>query len=132
MTIASMSLPMFFGATPPIFRNAKALRSRTTRAERSLWVQLRKNRFHGFRFKRQHPISCFVADFYCHEGKVVIELDGISHSCSADYDSKRTDIIKEFGLRVLRFKNEDVFCRLDFVLDEIEAMLKCDPPTTHP
>ena len=123
---------MFFGATPLIFRNAKALRSRTTRAERALWVQLRKNRFHGFRFKRQHPITGYIADFYCHRAKLVIEIDGESHKSCIDYDKNRTEVMVELGLKVLRFSNEDVAQRIEIVLREIELELHRSTLPTAP
>ena len=73
-----------------------------TEAEALLWTRLRKNQLHGFRFKRQHPIADYIADFYCHEAKLVIEVDGKYHDAREQklYDEIRTKVIISFGLRV--------------------------------
>ncbi len=74
------NLNMFYGATPPIFEKAKILRNNMTRHEKLLWDELRNNRIFGLRFKAQHPIDTFIADFYCHKLKLVIEMDGQYHN----------------------------------------------------
>lgn len=70
---------MFYGATPIIFERAKILRLNLTESELLLWYKL-KERFPGYKFRRQHPISRFITDFYCHKLKLIIELDGLIHS----------------------------------------------------
>ncbi|GAB4246991.1 MAG: hypothetical protein Tsb0034_26070 [Ekhidna sp.] len=70
---------MFYGATPSIFEKAKMLRQNMTRQELILWKELSANKLLGLRFKAQHPIGNFIADFYCHKLKLVIEIDGDSH-----------------------------------------------------
>lgn len=116
---------MFYGASPKIFELAKDLRNRQTEAEIVLWERLRLNRLEGYRFKPQHPISNFIADFYCHKAKLVVEIDGDSHNSESQvtYDDNRTRVLGEFGLTVIRFKNEDVLQRLDFVVEEIKKNL---------
>lgn len=69
---------MFYGASNIIFKNAKALRKRQTDAERLLWQQINEKKL-GVKFRRQHPISFYIVDFYCHEVKLIIELDGGIH-----------------------------------------------------
>lgn len=69
---------MFFGASPLIFENARQLRNKQTAAEAILWASL-KQYFPALRFRRQHPISIYITDFYCHKLKLVIEVDGLIH-----------------------------------------------------
>lgn len=71
---------MFYGAKPHIFEKAKELRNNMTEAEKLLWGKLQKNKIMGLRFKAQHPIDIFIADFYCHKLKLVIEVDGGIHN----------------------------------------------------
>ena len=95
-----------------------------TRAEEILWKQLRGSRFNGAKFRRQIPFDRYIADFYCHAAKLVVELDGKQHEWFADYDAGRTAVIENFGVRVLRFTNAEVCEDLDSVLSRIEAELR--------
>jgi very-short-patch-repair endonuclease len=61
----SVEYPMYFGATPDIFKKAKELRKYETEAEKILWEKLNRNQILGLQFRRQHPIDRFIADFYC-------------------------------------------------------------------
>ena len=119
---------MFYGAKPGIFRNARDLRGRETTAEKILWEKLYKNRLLGFRFKRQHPELHYIVDFYCHKAKLVIELDGDSHANQVEYDKERTLVMEGLGLKVIRFKNEEVFHDMDSVLKIIEAEVRHRSP----
>ncbi|HEU5290587.1 MAG TPA: endonuclease domain-containing protein [Cyclobacteriaceae bacterium] len=116
---------MFYGASPKIFEMAKELRNRLTEPEKILWEKLRLSKIDGYRFKAQHPISEFIVDFYCHKAKLIIEIDGGYHNKSEqrEYDLNRSNILNEFGLRIIRFKNEDVLNRIDFVIEEIKRNL---------
>jgi very-short-patch-repair endonuclease len=102
---------------------ARALRKQMTRAEDILWAQLRGSRFNGAKFRRQVPIDRYVADFYCHAVKLVVELDGKQHEWFADYDQERTEALERLGVRVVRFTNAEVCDDLDAVLDRIGAEL---------
>ncbi|MFC2136792.1 endonuclease domain-containing protein [Bacteroidota bacterium] len=101
---------MFYGAKPAIFEKAKLLRDNMTEAERALWISLQKKKIMGFRFKPQHPIDKFIADFYCHKLKLVIEVDGGIHKIAdnKEYDIGREAELNEFGIMVLRFSNEEI------------------------
>ena len=116
---------MFFGATPGIFSNARELRNRETAAEKLLWERLKNNKLNGFRFKRQHPILTYVADFYCHKAKLVIEIDGSYHKRKRqkNYDKYRTQIMNELGLTVIRFSNFELQENPDLVIEQISAHL---------
>jgi predicted helicase len=100
----------------------KELRSNATPAEATLWKSLQKNQLQGRKFRRQHSIGNYIADFYCSEEKLVIELDGAEHFTSqgSAYDAKRTEFMNQYGVRVLRFENKDVFESLDAVLKVIQ------------
>ena len=103
---------------------ARALRRQATRAEAILWAELRGSRLHGAKFRRQVPIDRYVADFYCHAAKLVIELDGRQHEWFAEYDSARTGIIESHGFRVVRFANQEVCEDLESVLARIGAEIR--------
>jgi transcriptional regulator len=108
---------MFFGSPPVIFENAKKLRENLTFAEEKLWSFLREKQL-GVKFRIQHPISRFIADFYCHELKLVIELDGGIHEKeeNKELDKNRDGEMKELGLKILRFTNQDVIENIQDVL----------------
>ena len=116
---------MFYGASPKVFELAKELRDRLTESEKILWEKLRLKRLNGYRFKSQHPVAGFIADFYCHKAKLVIEIDGVYHNSKSqsEYDANRSSVISEFGIKIIRFRNEDVTDRIDFVLEEIKRNL---------
>ncbi len=117
---------MFYGAIPILFEFAKKLRNNQTEAESHLWNYLRGNKILNVRFKRQHPIFYFVADFYCHQAKLIIEVDGGYHKVPEqyEYDSNRDSDLEKFGLKVLRFTNERVFSDTEKVIEEITEEVK--------
>ena len=119
---------LFYGASPEIFKRAKELRKNTTPGENNLWTILRKKHFEGYKFRRQHPIFKYIADFYCHELKLVIELDGGIHLNpeQAEYDRGRTLQLNELGIEVMRISNQEVWDDIDEVsfkiLDKISRI----------
>ena len=127
-------------ATP--LQTAKRLRQRMTRYEKCLWRQLRAHRFKGYKCRRQHPIvyqvfgnqiSFYVADFYIASKKVVIELDGKHHQFSdqRQYDNARDKMLNEFGIKVLRIRNEELK-DLEAVLTQIEYFLEAKEFSSPP
>lgn len=100
----------------PVARN---LRTTMTEAERLLWARLRRKQLAGLRFRRQHPIGRYIADFYCHEKKMVIELDGVVHENTIEYDYLREKFIKAGGYTVLRFTNDEIEHSIEMVLQRI-------------
>ncbi len=104
---------MFYGSSPIIFANAKRLRNEQTSSEIIFWSLL-KQHFPKFRFKRQHPISNYIADFYCHKLKLVIEIDGSVHENDEVKinDKLRDEFMQSLGLKIVRFTNEAV-CQYD-------------------
>ncbi|WP_414566109.1 MULTISPECIES: endonuclease domain-containing protein [unclassified Anabaena] len=101
---------------PDKMQRAKELRRQMTPAEKILWQYLRGNRLNGLHFRRQQIIDGFIADFYCHAAKLVIELDGKIHEQQAEYDAERDKVLSARGLRFLRIKNELVQQELAQVL----------------
>jgi len=113
------------GANPSTHQHAKELRGRTTEAEQKLWALLRNRQLKGKKFRRQHAIAGYVADFYCHEAKLVIELDGNIHTTreAKAYDHSRTVLLKEMGITVLRFWNSELITDPAKVLQTISDCL---------
>ena len=103
---------------------ARGLRKHQTKAEDILWERLRGSSLHGAKFRRQVPFNRYVADFYCHASKLVVEIDGKQHEWFADYDAVRTEVIEAMGVSVIRFTNEEVNDNLDSVLARIHAALR--------
>ncbi len=118
---------IFYGASNIIFENAKALKNRLTDAERLLWEQINEKKL-GVKFRRQHPISFFIADFYCHEKKLIIELDGSIHNVKEvlENDLQRQAAIEAFEIKVIRFKNEEIYKNLNKVLEKIKEAMQAE------
>jgi very-short-patch-repair endonuclease len=120
--------------SPDILRNARELRSTLTDAENLLWLLLRDRRFCGCKFRRQHPVGGYILDFYCHEAKLAIELDGGGHAGDEQvaYDEVRTKVIEGAGITVLRFWNSEVLRNIEVVLESIHAALFPSPGLRPP
>jgi very-short-patch-repair endonuclease len=115
---------MFYGAIKPIFARAEELRKNQTADEKLLWLHLKRNQL-GVRFKRQHPIWMYIADFYCHELKLVIEVDGSIHNVKEvmESDKIREEDIISFGIRVIRFTNREIKTDIVSVVNKIQAVI---------
>ena len=100
---------------------ARVLRGNQTPAETWLWIMLRAHRFSGFKFRRQVPIGPFIVDFYCHQERLVIELDGGQHNLleAQSYDRRRSQFLNQKGLSVIRFWNNDALRQKEAVLGQI-------------
>lgn len=101
---------------------AQELRREMTPEETLLWQHLRANRLQGLHWRRQHVIAGFIADFYCHSARVVVELDGGVHTTQVEYDTERDRILVRHGLLVLRFTNDDVRTNIWDVLAQIRRV----------
>ncbi len=110
-----------------ILERSRRLRKQPTPAEEELWKYLRKRQFYGLRFLRQHPIkftydkkiNYFIADFYCHAKKLIIELDGGVHKKQKECDQMRDDTLEQMGFEMVRFQNKDILENIEFVLQTI-------------
>jgi cyclase len=120
-----MKKEMFYGANKVIFENAKALRNNLTAEEPILWTTL-KQCFRDYKFRRQHPISNYIADFYCHKLKLVIEVDGSIHYRKRNIteDKLRQEHLEHLGITVLRFTNEQVRNGIETVVEKISDFIK--------
>ena len=124
---------MFYGASNLIFENAKALRNRVTTSESLLWEHLKSKQL-GIKFRRQHPIANYIADFYCHEIKLVIELDGSIHQLPEVLanDIERQKNLESFGITVIRFTNKELQHNLNAVLNKIKETIQSKQATPPP
>lgn len=113
-------------AIPSTYEIARILRKQQTEAEELLWQLLRNRKVAGLKFRRQHPFENYVLDFYCHEVKLVVEADGSIHNEPeiVQYDNARTARLREVGIAVLRFTNEEIKKNPAFVINKIESWLK--------
>jgi very-short-patch-repair endonuclease len=104
-----------------LVERARKMRKNMTVAEQKIWYQYLRN----FQYKvlRQRPIDNYIVDFYCPQLKLVIEVDGDSHfrKETQEYDQKRTDILESYGLKVIRFTNEEIINNLEGVCQTIEV-----------
>jgi very-short-patch-repair endonuclease len=126
-----MKKPFHYEADGHIFENAKSLRKVMTPAEEVLWKALRNRRLNNLKFRRQQPVKYYVPDFYCHEKRLAIEVDGRIHD-KADhklYDTDRTFILNDLGITVIRFRNEMILENIDEVLNKIKIIAE---KLTHP
>jgi cyclase len=116
---------MFNEAHPLVFANAKALRKNMTEAEKVLWGYL-KGGVHGLKIRRQHAIGIYIADFYCHQIKLVIELDGKIHEDAEVkiLDEHRESELRGWGYEIIRFTNEELFEDINKVLTSIKIKVE--------
>ncbi len=106
---------------------AKLLRRDLTDSEKKLWRLLRSSQINGAKFRRQQPIGRFIADFACHDARLIVEADGGQHANVAA-DERRSDFLRSTGYRVLRFWNNDILGNPEGVLQVIVEALA----TPHP
>jgi len=102
-----------------VIKLAQELRKDMTNTEKILWSKLRKNQLNGLIFRRQHPIGRYIADFYCHELKLIVELDGCIHNKRKEYDKNRDKFLEAGGYTVLRFSNDEIENSIEDVLERI-------------
>ena len=105
---------------------ARELRRDATYAERKLWEELRGRRFEGLKFVRQEPIGPFIADFACREIKLVVEVDGATHSTDEEIakDRARTAYLAKDGYRIIRVQNIDILEGMDGALESVRQAVK--------
>ena len=118
------------GAAARLYSFARVNRKTSTEAERLLWYSLRNRKLMGLKFRRQHPLGDFIADFFCLERNLVIELDGLYHDevGQRQYNQGRVFEMEELAITVIRFSNEEVVNRLGDVLGVIR---RCVTPGSH-
>ena len=106
-------------------KRARFLRRTMTKAEVILWTRLRGKQLGGHKFRRQHPIGPYIADFACTSQQIVLEVDGWTHSSDAEreHDQRRTEFMAELGWTVIRVENDDVYSEEDRTLNYILARM---------
>lgn len=111
------------GSRASTFQHARELRHAETDAEKKLWAFLRNRQLKGKKFRRQHPFADYVLDFYCHECKLDVEVDGNFHNEKEqqEYDEARTRLLNEYKITVLRFWNHEVMNEPEKVIEKIGA-----------
>lgn len=107
---------------------ARSLRASQTSAEGKLWQALRARRLARWKFRRQHPIARYIVDFVTLDGKLIVEVDGVTHSEPPEIlaDQERTQVLNTCGFHVVRVSNQDIYDNINGVLDMIELTLNND------
>ena len=103
-----------------------------TEAEIRVWQMLRAHRMNGYKFRRQVPIGRYIADFVCHEARLVVEIDGGQHDHSSPRETERSSFLHNEGYRTLRFWNNDILANPDGVHQTIVNELAASPPPCPP
>lgn len=112
---------------PTLKERARHMRANPTSAEQRLWLALRANRFENQQFTRQTIFAPYIVDFASKAARVVIEIDGDTHSAEDRYDARRTEFLESLGYRVIRFGNPDVIENIEGVLSVIAQALRESP-----
>ncbi len=128
----TMSLDAKAKLSPIALDTSRQLRRSMTKAEKIFWERVRNRKFLGLKFRRQHPLfvdddgreTFLVPDFYCHEKKLIVELDGGIHDTQQERNAKREELIRQNGLRMKKFKNEEVGKDIEGVMIELEKYVK--------
>ena len=113
---------------PLILGRAKEMRQNPTKAENVLWQRLRREQLGGYKFRRQQPIGRYIVDFYCHQTRLIIEIDGEVHAFQEEYDTNRSAWLEAQGYRIVRYSNMDVLKNLDRVLQAIFEICEISLP----
>lgn len=108
---------------PELKNYRKLLRNNSTSAEATLWTHLQRSQLEDRKFRRQHSLGNFIADFYCPSEKLVVELDGEQHyhEPGIEKDRIKENYLKSIGIRVIRFENKWIFEDIAWVLEQIKA-----------
>ena len=121
LTMEEIEKSMYYGAKPETFEAAKILRKHMTSHEKLLWEKLKLKQICGVRFRSQHPIDFFIADFYCHAARLVVEIDGKNHDRQKEYDDGRSTEMERYLIKVMRFTNSEVENDIGNVVKRIET-----------
>ncbi len=106
---------------PALKEYAKKLRKARNLAEVLFWNEVKKGKFLGLDFDRQKIVGNYIADFYCANVQVVIEIDGSSHDGKEDYDKARDEFMTSLGLVVIRISDTMVKKQMDLVLEQLKG-----------
>jgi len=128
----SENIRMHANADGRLFDYARLMRKKMTPAESVLWECIR-NKGTGVKFRRQHPVETYILDFYCHELKIGIEVDGSIHNYGDNklYDSYRTLQLKDYAIKIIRFTNAEVLSDAEEVMKRIKDLVR-ESKSPHP
>ena len=116
---------LYIPYNPILVEKARENRKNQTEAENKIWNEVLKNKqFKNYKFLRQKPLDNFIADFYCAELMLVIEVDGDYHKREKEYDMLRSKRLGEFGVRVVRFSNNEIMSNIKNVMKQLEKEIK--------
>ncbi len=118
----------------------RELRKNQTKAEQVFWENVRDRKFLGLKFYRQYPLfvddngreTFLLADFYCHEKRLVVEIDGKIHDYQKGHDELREQLIREKAIVVKRFRNEEVELNILGVMEKLKSYVVSSVQRTHP
>ena len=121
----AFAMAMYYGADSKLFEYAKMMRKASTKEEAAMWQILTSGDFAVHKFRRQHPIARFIADFYCHDLRLVIEIDGAYHLRpeQMEYDDFRDEDMRQMGITVLRFTNEEIIHHTPITLNKLKQQI---------
>ena len=119
-------LRMGYYGNRELVKKARELRNNMTLAEIILWSRLRSKKVDGYKFRRQEPIYDYVVDFYCHELKLIIEVDGEIHTYAetSESDLKRDNILKINGYHIVRLSNREIETDVNAAVYKITSFIK--------
>ena len=104
---------------------ARINRKNPTQAEDKIWYEVLKDKqFENYKFHRQKPLDNFIADFYCSQLMLVIEIDGDYHKTQKEYDALRSDKLSDYGISVIRYKNNKILSDIDSVRQDLKDKIK--------
>lgn len=110
---------------PKLVEVARENRKNQTQAEKKIWLKvLQDKQFENYKFLRQKPLDNFIADFYCAELMLVIEIDGDSHIRQKEYDILRSKKLEAYGIKVIRYTNDEIMSNLEGVIRDLKKELR--------
>lgn len=111
-----------------VIKLAQEMRKNLTHCEKLLWDELKEKKINGSKFRRQHPVHRYILDFYCHEKKLAIEVDGNIHKIKYDEDEFRDKYLESIGIKTIRISNVEIMEDINKVLFKIMTILESPPP----
>jgi len=116
---------LYIQYNPKLIEVARENRKNPTQAEKKLWLKILKGKqFENYKFLRQKPLDNFIADFYCAELLLIIEIDGDSHAKQREYDTLRSEKLEAHGIKVVRYTNDDVLSNIEGVYQDLKKRIK--------
>lgn len=119
-------MPYVYSNKRSLINRRKLLRKNPTKAEHILWRELYGGKI-GIRFRRQYSIGSYIVDFYCHQFRLIIEVDGPIHDEQKEYDLRRENFLKKREFEIIRFKNDEVLFEREKVMEKIKSACKISP-----